>query len=71
MANDAIAVDEERGPCIPTAEQRTNGYLHDVVVAPHNDAHLDAIGVAEPFTGHRGIVEIDDHVDALFLDTER
>jgi hypothetical protein len=53
------------------AEQAARRHLEDVVFPPDDDAQLDAVAVAERLPRLARLVEIDDHVLALFFDAER
>ncbi len=67
----AVAVDDVHRPAIALPEETANRQPQHVIGLPGDDAHVDAIAVAQP-PGHvRGGVEVDAHVDALLLDAER
>ena len=64
----SVAGDHVHGPVLPVPEQRTDRHDHGAGLFPDDDACLDAVAVAQPGGPSWSI---DDHVDPLFLDTQR
>src|SRR5262249_18201570 len=60
----------EHGPFVTAAAKAASGYLQFIVFAPYDHSNLDAVAVAELVGRTCRILELDDHVDALFLDAE-
>src|SRR5690606_20234671 len=66
----AVVVHED-GPSIALSEQRRERHAQLVFGLPHDDSRLDAISVTERLPLLMRARDIDDRVDALFLDAER
>jgi hypothetical protein len=62
---------DEHGPLILLPEQGGQRHAQRILRLPNHYARLHAVSVSQPAPGFVRVNEIDQHIDALFFDSER